>query len=272
MRLIRPPGKIVEGEIIFQGNDILKMSSDDVRKLRGGNIAMIFQDPMASLNPVFSIGSQIEETIGLHQKVTSNQELKEKVAEILQRVGISEPEKRLNEYPHQYSGGMRQRVMIAMALSCNPRLLIADEPTTSLDVTIQAQILDLMTNLKKEFKSAIILITHNVAVVAEFCDRAVVMYAGRMVEYASVEKLFYEPKHPYTKALLGSVPRVDSTLDELVSIPGEVPSLITPPSGCIFNPRCEYAMDVCTKVIPVMVELDPEHRVACHLYDGQEEE
>jgi oligopeptide/dipeptide ABC transporter ATP-binding protein len=270
MRLIRPPGRIVDGEILFQGEDILKMDQEKVRNLRGGSIAMIFQDPMSSLNPVFNIGNQIEETIQLHQEITSNEELTQKVIEILQKVGISDPDKRLIEYPHQFSGGMRQRVMIAMALSCNPNLLIADEPTTSLDVTIQAQILDLMTNLKQDFQSAILLITHNVAVVAEFCDKAAVMYGGKIVEIADVTSIFKKPKHPYTKALLGSVPRVDSTLDELVSIPGEVPSLINPPNGCIFHPRCNNVMEKCRSVDPKLIKMGDSHEVACLLYKKKE--
>jgi oligopeptide/dipeptide ABC transporter ATP-binding protein len=276
MRLIRSPGRIVEGEILFQDENILKMDQEKVRKLRGGNVAMIFQDPMSSLNPVFNIGNQIEETIKLHQEITSNTELTEKVLEILFKVGISDPEQRLREYPHQFSGGMRQRVMIAMALSCNPNLLIADEPTTSLDVTIQAQILDLMTKLKQDFQSAILLITHNVAVVAEFCDRAAVMYGGKIVEYSDIINIFKNPKHPYTKALLGSVPRVDSTLDELVSIPGEVPSLIDPPAGCIFHPRCSYEREKCRIIIPELLNVGSNHKVACLLYEktdrGQKDE
>ncbi len=266
MRLIRPPGEITDGEIIFVGQDILKKSSEEVRRLRGGDIAMIFQDPMSSLNPVFSIGSQIEESIRLHQDIKDKPEIRKKVLDILHRVGISDAERRFSEYPHQFSGGMRQRVMIAMALSCNPKLLIADEPTTSLDVTIQAQILELMNQLKSEFDSSIIMITHNVAVVAEFCDNVAVMYAGKLVEYSTAHNIFKKPKHPYTKALLGSVPRVDSTLEELVTIPGEVPSLIDITPGCIFQPRCSYMMDVCSKIEPNMESIEPFHRVACHLY------
>ena len=267
MRLIRSPGRIVEGEILFQDENILKMDMNVVRQLRGGSIAMIFQDPMSSLNPVYNIGNQIEETIKLHQDITSKKELTEKVIAILNKVGISDADKRLSEYPHQFSGGMRQRVMIAMALSCNPKLLIADEPTTSLDVTIQAQILDLMTKLMQEFQSAVLLITHNVAVVAEFCDKVAVMYCGKIVEYAAVETIFKNPKHPYTKALLGSVPRIDSTLDELISIPGEVPSLIVPPAGCIFNPRCNYVMEKCRRIIPKLLNIESNHNVACLLYE-----
>jgi len=266
MRLIQPPGRILNGETIFEGQDILEMSSEDIRRLRGGKIAMIFQDPTSSLNPVFSIGSQIAEAIRLHAEIRTKPEVKKRLVEILLKVGISDAERRSSEYPHQFSGGMRQRVMIAMALSCNPRLLVADEPTTSLDVTIQAQILDLMRQLKREFNSAIILITHNVAVVAEFCDTVAVMYAGKIIEHSTVINVFKRPKHPYTQALLGSIPRVDSTLDELVTIPGEVPSLINPPSGCVFNPRCSYTMEICLIKIPRRVEVEPGHSVACHIY------
>jgi oligopeptide/dipeptide ABC transporter ATP-binding protein len=265
MRLIRPPGKIVNGEIFFKNHDILKMNDEKVRNMRGGEIAMIFQDPMSSLNPVFTIGSQIEENIILHQNINDKNEVKDKVINILEKVGISDAHRRLSEYPHQFSGGMRQRVMIAMALSCNPMLLIADEPTTSLDVTIQAQILDLIGNLKEEFNSAIMLITHNVAVVAEFCDYVAVMYAGKIIEYASTRNIFKNPKHPYTKALLGSLPRVDSTLDELTTIPGTVPSLIDLPSGCIFSPRCSEATNKCSKIEPKFLESEPDHFVSCHL-------
>jgi peptide/nickel transport system ATP-binding protein len=266
MRLIRPPGKIVNGEILFNNRDILKMTEEEVRNIRGGETSMIFQDPMSSLNPVFTIGSQIEENIILHQNIKDKNEVKEKVITILEKVGISDAHRRLSEYPHQFSGGMRQRVMIAMALSCNPKLLIADEPTTSLDVTIQAQILDLIGNLKEEFDSAIMLITHNVAVVAEFCDYVAVMYAGKIVEYSTTRNIFKKPKHPYTEALLGSLPRVDSTLDELTTIPGTVPSLIDVPPGCIFNPRCSKVMPKCIKEKPKYLETEPDHFVSCHLY------
>ena len=271
MRLIQPPGRILNGEIIFEGQDILEMYSGDIRRLRGGKIAMIFQDPTSSLNPVFNIGSQIAEAIRLHGEIRTKPEVKKRLVEILLKVGISDAERRSSEYPHQFSGGMRQRVMIAMALSCNPRLLIADEPTTSLDVTIQAQILDLMTQLKREFNSSIILITHNVAVVAEFCNKVAVMYAGKIIEHSGVNDVFKRPKHPYTQALLGSVPRIDSTLDELVTIPGEVSSLVNPPSGCTFNPRCSYVMEICSIKIPRMVEVEPGNSVACHLYTCETE-
>lgn len=271
MRLIRPPGKIVKGEIIFNNQYIVKMTEEKVRDIRGGEIAMIFQDPMSSLNPVFTIGSQIEENIILHQNIKDKKEVEEKVINILEKVGISDADRRLSEYPHQFSGGMRQRVMIAMALSCNPKLLIADEPTTSLDVTIQAQILDLIETLKEEFNSAIMLITHNVAVVAEFCDYVAVMYAGKIIEYSTTRNIFKTPKHPYTKALLGSLPRVDSTLDELTTIPGTVPSLIDIPSGCVFEPRCSKSMIYCGKMVPKYLEVESEHFVSCHLYNETKE-
>jgi peptide/nickel transport system ATP-binding protein len=271
MRLIRSPGKIVKGEILFNNQDILKMTEEEVRNIRGGETSMIFQDPMSSLNPVFSIGSQIEENIILHQNIKDKNEVKEKVINILEKVGISDAYRRLSEYPHQFSGGMRQRVMIAMALSCNPKLLIADEPTTSLDVTIQAQILDLIGNLKEEFNSAIMLITHNVAVVAEFCDYVAVMYAGKIIEYSTTLNIFKKPKHPYTKALLGSLPRVDSTLDELTTIPGTVPSLIDIPSGCVFNPRCSEAMPKCIEQKPKYMGIESDHFVSCHLYNESKE-
>jgi peptide/nickel transport system ATP-binding protein len=271
MRLIRSPGKIVKGEILFNNQDILKMTEEEVRNIRGGETSMIFQDPMSSLNPVFTIGSQIEENIILHQNIKDKNEVKEKVINILEKVGISDAYRRLSEYPHQFSGGMRQRVMIAMALSCNPKLLIADEPTTSLDVTIQAQILDLIGNLKEEFNSAIMLITHNVAVVAEFCDYVAVMYAGKIIEYSTTLNIFKKPKHPYTKALLGSLPRVDSTLDELTTIPGTVPSLIDIPSGCVFNPRCSEAMPKCIEQKPKYMGIESDHFVSCHLYNESKE-
>jgi peptide/nickel transport system ATP-binding protein len=266
MRLIRPPGKIVNGEILLNNRDILKMTEEEIRNIRGGETSMIFQDPMSSLNPVFTIGSQIEENIILHQQIKDKKIVRENVINILEKVGISDAHRRLSEYPHQFSGGMRQRVMIAMALSCNPKLLIADEPTTSLDVTIQAQILDLIGVLKEEFNSAIMLITHNVAVVAEFCDYVAVMYAGKIVEYSTTRNIFKKPKHPYTEALLGSIPRVDSTLDELTTIPGTVPSLIDVPSGCIFNPRCSKVMPKCIEEKPKYLEIEPDHFVSCHLY------
>jgi len=266
MRLIRPPGRIVDGEIVFDGQDIVKMSSEGVRLLRGGKIAMVFQDPMSSLNPVFNIGSQIGEAMKLHGEIKFKPQIKDHVVEMLAKVGISDGGRRFSEYPHQFSGGMRQRVMIAMALSCNPELLIADEPTTSLDVTIQAQILDLMRQLQREFNSAIILITHNVAIVAEFCEEVAVMYAGRIVEHSTAYNVFKRPKHPYAQALLGSVPRVDSTLEELVTIPGQVPSLMDPPSGCVFHPRCSHAMKICSSLVPEMLEVESGHEVACHLY------
>ncbi|MBN2334573.1 ABC transporter ATP-binding protein [Candidatus Bathyarchaeota archaeon] len=267
MRLIQNPGMIVGGEILFEGKDLLKMSDDEIRAIRGGSVAMIFQDPMSSLNPVFSIGFQIEEAIRLHQRIKDDEEARRRVTEILGKVGIPDAEKRLGHYPHEYSGGMRQRVMIAMALSCNPKLLIADEPTTSLDVTIQAQILDLMKDLLKDFDSSILLITHDLGVVAELSDRVAVMYAGKVVEYADAVTVFKKPVHPYTKALIGAVPRLDVKQDKLETIPGEVPSLIDPGQQCRFAPRCRYAKDVCWSQLPPYVEVDPDHVVNCHFAD-----
>lgn len=266
LRLIpTPPGEITQGEIIFQGEDLLQKSSREIRKIRGGKIAMIFQDPMVSLNPVYTIGDQIAEAIELHQPegVATTWE---GVVEALARVQIADPESRAKNYPHQFSGGMRQRAMIAMMLSCRPLLMIADEPTTALDVTVQAQVLQVMADLQKELGMAVILITHNIGVVAETCDRVAVMYAGNIVEVADVEALFEAPKHPYTRGLLGSIPRADRDIDELAIIEGSVPNLVNPPQGCRFHPRCPEAMDICRTVKPVDMDLGDNHIVACHLY------
>lgn len=266
LRLIpTPPGEITQGEIIFQGEDLLQKSSREIRKIRGGQIAMIFQDPMVSLNPVYTIGDQIAEAIELHQPegVATTWE---GVVEALARVQIADPESRAKNYPHQFSGGMRQRAMIAMMLSCRPLLMIADEPTTALDVTVQAQVLQVMADLQKELGMAVILITHNIGVVAETCDRVAVMYAGNIVEVADVEALFEAPKHPYTRGLLGSIPRADRDIDELAIIEGSVPNLVNPPQGCRFHPRCPEAMDICRTVKPVDMDLGDNHIVACHLY------
>jgi oligopeptide/dipeptide ABC transporter ATP-binding protein len=252
MRLIQNPGKIIGGEIFFHGRDLLKVSEDDMRKVRGNDIAMIFQEPMTSLNPVFTIGNQIDEAIAQHNPKLSSDEVKNRTIEILRRVGIPSAEKRYDEYPHQLSGGMRQRVMIAMAISCNPKLLIADEPTTALDVTIQAQILDLIRNLQKEFNAGLILITHDLGVVAEMCQDVAVMYAGRIIEYGTVEDIFYRPKHPYTRGLLDSIPHFETgkKLQQLRTIPGMVPSLLHLPEGCRFRDRCPRATEICAQKYP----------------------
>jgi peptide/nickel transport system ATP-binding protein len=268
MKLIdMPPGKIVAGKVLWKGRDLVPLSSDEMRKLRAKEIAMIFQEPMTSLNPVYTIGKQIAESIELHERV-SKKEAMNRAVEMLKRVRIPTPERRVNDYPHQFSGGMRQRVMIAIALACNPQLLIADEPTTALDVTIQAQILDLIGELKAEYGTAVMLITHAMGVVAEVAQRVVVMYAGRVVEEASVETLFASPKHPYTRGLIRSIPRVDraaETKTRLEAIPGTVPKLIEPREGCRFAARCRYAKPECSAATPPLREIAPGHKVACFL-------
>lgn len=267
MRLIPvPPGKIVSGEVIFSGKDLIKATESEMMKIRGNEIAMIFQDPMTSLNPVLTVGEQIMEAIILHQK-TGRSEAKKKAIEMLKKVGIPEAESRVKNYPHQFSGGMRQRVMIAMALSCNPKLLIADEPTTALDVTIQAQILDLMNNLKKDFGTAIMMITHDLGVVAELCQKVLVMYAGNTVEYTNAEALFAAPKHPYTWGLLGSLPKLDeSRKQRLEPIEGQPPDLRRLPQGCNFAPRCKHKKPICEQQKPSLQEIEPGHFVSCFLY------
>lgn len=267
MQLIpSPPGKIVGGEILFQGEDLLKKSAEEMRKIRGNQIAMIFQEPMTSLNPVYTIGDQIAEAVLLHQKMDKRQAWARAV-DMLREVGIPSPEKRAQEYPHQMSGGMRQRVMIAMAMSCNPALLVADEPTTALDVTIQAQILDLMRKLKQEFHTAIMLITHDLGVVAEMADRVVVMYAGKIVEESSTVDLFREPLHPYTQGLLDSIPRLDQpTTEKLHVIEGTVPNPLHLPKGCTFAPRCPKVMDICREKSPLLTEVSDGRKVSCWLH------
>jgi len=268
MRLIpQPPGRIVGGEVTFDGRDLLKLKEDDMRKVRGNDIAMIFQDPMTSLNPVLTIGRQISEALELHKGMDRGQARKRTI-ELLELVGIPAARSRVDDYPHQFSGGMRQRVMIAMALSCEPKLLLADEPTTALDVTIQAQILDLMADLKKRVGAAIIIITHDLGVVAEIAERVVVMYAGRKVEEAKVADLFRAPRHPYTQGLLAAVPKLGSSLDgaeaKLAEIPGVVPSLKMRIAGCVFAGRCAMARDVCRQVAPALEEKAGGHFAACH--------
>jgi oligopeptide/dipeptide ABC transporter ATP-binding protein len=272
MQLIpSPPGKIVDGEIFFDGENLLEKTTEEMRQIRGGKISMIFQDPMTSLNPVYTIGDQIAEAVRLHQ--TTDRALTwEGVLEALRMVRIADVEDRAYSYPHQFSGGMRQRAMIAMMLSCMPSLLIADEPTTSLDVTIQAQVLDLMSGLQKDLKTSILLITHNLGVVAETCDRVGVMYSGNMIELADALTLFGSPKHPYTQGLLGSIPRPDRDIAELEVIPGSVPSLISPPRGCRFHPRCKHVMEICKAEKPHELLISKGHMVACHLYENNHPE
>ncbi|NMB46337.1 MAG: ABC transporter ATP-binding protein [Firmicutes bacterium] len=266
MRLIPdPPGKIIDGEIVFEGSDLLKRTEAEMRKIRGNDISMIFQEPMTSLNPVFTIGNQIMEAIVLHQNLDKGA-AREKAIEMLRLVGIPSPEKRVDEYPHQLSGGMRQRVMIAMALSCNPKLLIADEPTTALDVTIQAQILDLMRHLRDEFGTSIMLITHDLGVIAELAERVVVMYAGKIVERADVKPLFGDPMHPYTLGLLGSIPKLTEQQSRLQVIDGVVPNPAFMPEGCRFHPRCKEAREICKAEQPELIQLKPGHEVACWKY------
>jgi peptide/nickel transport system ATP-binding protein len=268
LRLIAsPPGRIVEGRITFQGQDLLQLSEREMRDIRGNEISMIFQEPMTSLNPVLTIGRQITETLTLHRGL-SQKGADARAIEMLRLVGIPEPAQRMEQYPHEFSGGMRQRVMIAMALACDPKLLIADEPTTALDVTVQAQILDLMRQLKERTGTAIILITHSLGLVAEMAQRVIVMYGGRKVEEAPVDALFAHPRHPYTRALLGSVPRLGSSLNggnntRLAEIPGVVPSLKEAIPGCIFAPRCRHATAQCEQHYPPLEEKAAGHWVAC---------
>ncbi|MFW9987876.1 MAG: ABC transporter ATP-binding protein [Candidatus Odinarchaeota archaeon] len=326
LRLVRAPGKIIDGKITFKDLNLLELDEKTMRNFRGKEITMIFQDPLNSLNPVFTIGHQIGEVFLLHQKedmkqilddhllerkkkVQEKKDLKEKLndneaplteeekkyisekikqlsaetkefptlkkvirknsAKVIKQVGIADAEGILNRYPHELSGGMRQRIMIAMALSCNPALLIADEPTTALDVTIQAQILDLMKVLKERFNTAILLITHDLGIIAEMCDRVAVMYSGNIVEYATVEDLFINPRHPYTKGLIGAIPSIEKLEQKLVVIRGMVPNLIYPPSGCRFHPRCDYRLEICDKIKPELIELSDKYFIACHLFDDR---
>ena len=264
-----PPGKIIGGEIIFKGQDLLKKSKKEMQNIRGNEISMIFQEPMTSLNPVYTIGKQISETIIRHRKLKKREAMTEAV-KMLELVGIPTPEKRINDYPHQLSGGMRQRVMIAIALSCTPELLIADEPTTALDVTIQAQILELIVNLKDKLSTAILLITHDLGVVAETADKVVVMYCGKIVEKATSLQLFAKPLHPYTEGLLLSIPKVDEKVDELYMIPGMVPNPLNMPGGCSFSDRCSKCMDICKQKQPELVEYEGR-KVRCFLYSYKPE-
>lgn len=271
MGLVGKPGKVTGGKILFDGQDLVTVSNREMRRIRGNEIAMIFQEPLTSLNPVFTVGFQVAEAIRLHQKA-DKEEAKKKTIELLKKVGIPRPDKVYSSYPHSLSGGMRQRVMIAMALSCNPKLLIADEPTTALDVTIQAQILHLMRELIRDNGTSIILITHDLGVVAEMVDRVIVMYAGQVVEQTDVFTLFSKPRHPYTLGLLKSTPKIHELKDELESIEGTVPNPGNMPKGCRFAPRCPYAMDKCVTEAPRLEEMNPGHQVRCWLHEDGEVE
>jgi peptide/nickel transport system ATP-binding protein len=270
LRLIPdPPGKISNGKILFRDKDLLLLSWENMRKIRGNEIAMVFQEPMTSLNPVFTVGVQIMEPLMIHRNMDKKQ-AREEAIRMLKKVGIPSPEMRVDDYPHQFSGGMRQRTMIAMALSCNPNLLIADEPTTALDVTVQAQILELMSEIKnKSEESAIILITHDLAVIAETCDRVMVMYCGKIQEIATTINLFENPLHPYTKGLMDSIPTLTKKKKRLNAIPGNVPGILNFPPGCPFHPRCKHKMPVCEKEVPELLEAEKEHLVRCHLYNKE---
>ena len=266
MGLLQYPGRVVDGEILLNGEDILTYSKNQMRRVRGKEIAMIFQDPMTSLNPVYTIGNQVMEMILEHEKMTKR-EARARAIEMLKLVGIPAAEKRIDSYPHEFSGGMRQRVMIALALSCNPKLLIADEPTTALDVTIQAQILNLIKKLNRQFGMTTMLITHDLGVVATVCDKVAVMYGGLIMEYGTADEIFYHPRHPYTMGLLGSIPHVDGgEKRRLIPIDGTPPDLINPPKGCPFSTRCKYCMNVCTREQPPYYAED-KHRTMCWLLD-----
>ncbi len=264
--LLQSPGKVMEGSITLEGEDMLAKTPSEMVDYRGSQVAMIFQNPMTCLNPVYTIGNQLTEALRAHDKSISKEAADKRAMEMLEQVGINNVEKRMKQYPHELSGGMRQRVMIAMGLICHPKLLIADEPTTALDVTIQAQILELMKELQKKNHMGIIFITHNLGVVAEVCDKVSVMYAGKMVEQGPVDEIFYEPGHPYTMGLLRSMPRVDAeSYERLIPIEGSPVDMLNPPEGCPFAPRCEHAMKVCLQKMPPYVELGDNHRAACWL-------
>jgi oligopeptide/dipeptide ABC transporter ATP-binding protein len=263
MRLVPPPGRIVSGEMFFDGHDLLKLNSEEIRKLRGNRMAMVFQDPMTSLNPVFSVGNQIAEILRVHKGLKRSEAL-DKAQSLLQRVGIPDPSRRIREYPHQLSGGMKQRVMIAMAISCEPSLIIADEPTTALDVTIQAQILRLLRELIESSNTALILISHDLGVIAEMADEVAIMYAGKIVEHATTRDLFAEPLHPYTIGLLQSIPRGEEKKNKrLRTIEGSVPRLSELPEGCMFNPRCKYIVERCRREEPELIDVGGRHLVRC---------
>jgi peptide/nickel transport system ATP-binding protein len=258
----QPPGRIAGGEVLFEGKDLLKLPAQRLRDLRGDELSMIFQEPMTSLNPAFPVGEQVAEALLRHKDI-SKDEAQNQAIEMLRRVRIPSPERRARDYPHQLSGGMRQRVMIAMALACNPKLLIADEPTTALDVTIQAQILELMRALRAELGTAIILITHDLGVIAELADDVIVMYAGKVIERCAAKRLFSEPQHPYTVGLLGSIPRLHLQQDRLSAIEGFVPDAASPPAGCRFHPRCPFVVEKCLREVPPLMEITNDHHAAC---------
>lgn len=275
LRLIDEPGRIDAGEILFKGEDVLEMDKASLRELRGAEMAMVFQDPQTALNPVFTVGEQIAEAVQAHRSV-SKAAARDRAIEMLERVGIPDARDRYGDYPHQFSGGMQQRVMIAIALSCDPALVIADEPTTALDVTIEAQILDLLADLASEFDTAVQLISHDLGVIAGICDRVMVMYAGSAVEKAPVEGLYYDPMHPYTVGLMSAIPRIGDSRDRLETIPGRMPDLVDVPPGCRFHPRCPYATEVCTRRDPPLFDakkgeevasLSRRHAAACLAYD-----
>lgn len=268
MQLLQYPGRVVEGEILLNGENLLEKTKKEMDEIRGNKITMIFQEPMTSLNPVYTIGKQVSEALLIHQNI-SREEAKQKTIEIFAKVGIPEPEKRYGVFPHQLSGGLRQRVMIGMAMVCNPQLMIADEPTTALDVTIEAQILYLMKELQKEQGTAIVMITHNLGVVAESCDYVYVMYAGKIMEEAPVKELFRDPKHPYTFGLMNSIPKMTESKEHLFTIKGMVPNLLHLPQGCRFCPRCDKAMKICTMFEPELYETEDGHKVRCFLYNKE---
>ena len=272
IRLVQsPPGKIVAGEVLLEGEDLLKKSGKEMRRIRGEKVSMIFQEPMTALNPVFTVGQQIMESILIHQS-KSKKQAREQAIEMLRLVGIPAPEKRVDDYPHQMSGGMRQRVMIAIALCCNPQLLICDEPTTALDVTIQAQILELIRDIRERLGTSVILITHDLGVVAQVADKVMIMYAGKMMEYGTARQIFTQPLHPYTAALMDSIPIIEKKAERLNVIRGMVPSLSKRPDGCLFHPRCDYACDICRAERPGIVDMSDGRQVRCHRYTDKWEE
>ena len=266
MGLVQKPGKVVSGEILFNGKNLLKLNKNELRSIRGNEISMIFQEPMTSLNPVYTVGKQVKEALVIHEKIKKSH-AKKKVIDIFNKVGISEAEKRYYSYPHELSGGLRQRIMIGMAMICSPQLLIADEPTTALDVTIEAQILHLMRNLKRNNNTSILMITHNFGVVAELCDFVYVMYAGKVMEYAEIFELFEKPRHPYTEGIMKSIPIINSEKMRLYNIKGVVPDLLNLPKGCRFCPRCEKAEEKCFEREPNLYEASKNHYVRCFLYE-----